>query len=195
MAGIDIYRSALRSAVRGLWSGVLDYHEYWDMMDTAVREGLARAWYEGARECGVAPEDLSPEEKTALESAILAERSHIDKLGYVIKANNKASGEKLAQFFTRLNLWENRYRDLRNRARVMACADAPLEWVMGPTEKHCRTCPRLNGRVKRASYWKRLGLEPQHPPNPNIECGGWGCLCELKPTDKPVSKGPLPAFP
>ena len=70
-------------------------------------------------------------------------------------------------------LWVNRYRDVRNQAKVLACKDEKFVWRLGATENHCSTCPRLDGKVKRGSQWEKSGIRPQNPPNTELECGGW----------------------
>jgi len=190
---IDAYQRNLRSAVRGLWSGVLDFDQFFSAMSSAIMRGLTIAWREGALECGIKPDELSPEETEALEERIIKERSYIAAFGDVIETNGKANGGQLTPLFGRLNTWTNRYLDVTNQAKVAACVDQKLMWQLGHAERHCSTCPRLHGKVKRDSYWKKLELRPQNPPNSKLQCGGWQCKCSLIPTTEPISKGPLPA--
>jgi hypothetical protein len=68
----------------------------------------------------------------------------------------------------------------------MACGDGKFKWVLGPTE-HCTTCAKLEGLVKRGSWW-RDNVLPQNPPNEKLECGGWRCQCNLEATDQRVSR-------
>jgi hypothetical protein len=84
---------------------------------------------------------------------------------------------------------------VRDKAKVMACADTKLEWVQGPSEEGCGSCSRLNGKVKRASYWNRVNVLPRVHGAPYLACNGFRCQCELKETNKPLSKGPLPRLP
>ena len=72
--------------------------------------------------------------------------------------------------------------------------DPKLRWVLGPTKTHCRTCSKLSGKVKRASWW-RDNVMPQQPPNESLECQGWKCGCVLEPTDEPLSRGRMPNVP
>jgi hypothetical protein len=189
---IDAYQRNLRSAVRGLWSSVLDFDQFFSAMNSAITRGLTGAWHEGALECGIKPDELSIEEEKALSERIVKERSYIADFGEVIEANSKTNKGQLTPLFGRLNTWTNRYLDITNEAKIIACADQKLVWRLGATEQHCKTCPRLHGRVKRASYWNKVGIRPQNPPNPAIECGGWRCKCTLEITNEPISKGPLP---
>ncbi len=52
---------------------------------------------------------------------------------------------------------------------------------------NCNSCQKLNGKIKRGSYWQKTIM----PRSRNLECGGWRCCCDLVPTDDPISKGKL----
>jgi len=193
-SGLDIYRRSLRDNVRGLWSGSIDYDQFWEAMTATIQRRLPQAWYEGAKDCGVLPADLSPEERMALQQAIVNEMGFITKFADDIMARSKVGGGKLQPLLTRVDRWAARYVDLQSRARLMACEDQKLMWTMGPTKEHCNSCLRLSNKVKRASYWRRVNVYPQSPPNPNLECDGFG-LCQLLPTEERCSPGPLPRLP
>jgi hypothetical protein len=78
----------------------------------------------------------------------------------------------------------NRAANLWTRARDGAFSlgqtynrdDPYYEWELGATEKHCRDCLMLNGRVHKASDWRLLGWQPQ---SPDLECGGFNCDCRF----------------
>ena len=194
--GTEQYRRGLRGPVRGLWSGAIDLDQAYDMLLTAIENGLTRAWHAGLAEVGILPAEMTPEERMALRQLIAGESQHIYGLLTDVEEGNKAAGGKLGPQFQRLEAWVTRALDASNRAKLMAAADPKLKWVVGPTKEHCTTCfDKLQGKVKRASTWRRLGIQPQSPPNPMLECGGWNCLCSLQPTDEPMSKGPLPKVP
>lgn len=193
------YARELRGIARALWNGSMDFDQAFSLFTSTIRLRLQSAWYEGAKACGILPAELSPEELMAMGSVIASEDSRVYQFLDWILQNNKASGGKFAPVQRRANTWALRYDDVVNRAKLQACADQKLEWVfnaLGVTKSPCYTCQvKLNGKVKRASYWRRVGVQPQNPPNAMLECGGWGCLCALVITDKPLSKGPLPNLP
>ena len=192
---INSYRNGLRSATRGLWNGALDRTQFNSNIRATINDRLSQAWEEGAAECNVLPDDFTPAEQLALGKAIQAELKALPAFADRIQENSKVNAGKLKPLLDRINtLWVNRYRDVRNQAKVSACKDQKFVWKLGPTELHCSTCPRLNGKVKRGSVWAKSGIRPQNPPNKDLECGGWNCLCELNPTTRPVSKGVLPRF-
>lgn len=191
--GADNYRRGIRSAVRGLWAGVLDRSQFEAAMRDAIDNRFYQAFLEGAAECDIKEDEITTAEWTVLEQAISEEFMFIAGFADAIQSKDKASGGKLAPLYTRVDSWVKRYNDLRNRAKVLACKDKKLEWIVNSRET-CGDCIRLEGQVRRASVWQDNDLRPQHP---KLECmesaGGVSvCLCELKPTDKPASKGPLP---
>lgn len=188
------YQLNLRAAIYGLWSGKMDFDQAFQQIYAAIDRGLTQGWYEGAKECGITPAELSPEERAALAQAQAIEKSYVFQLLADVEENSQANGGKRAALYQRLDGWVNRYRDMVNRAKLMACADKKLRWDLGPTE-HCTSCAKLAGKVKRASYWQQRGIHPQAPPNPLLECEGWHCQCSLTPTDEPATPGPLPSLP
>jgi len=190
---ISTYRRNLRAAVRGLWTGAISADQFVGVMKADIDRNLTRAWDAGAKECGVKPDEYTDAEHLALAQAILKEQTFVEQFGADIQAGSKANKGKLTPLFRRVELWANRYNDIKNQAKALICKDKKLEWVYGDTV-HCSTCLALHGKIKRASQWQASGIQPQNPPNKNLECGGWKCQCTLRVTDKPVSKGPLPRF-
>lgn len=186
---LNAYRSALRSAIRGLWTGALTRIEFEDFMFTALFRRYTEAWAEGASACGITPADYTEAERLRLEQMIYEDAGHIFGLADAIEATNRAAGGTLGPFFSRAELWVNRYNAVMAEAQTMACADQKLAWRLGPTREHCSSCLKLNGKVKRASQWQAAGIRPQ---SRELECGGWRCLCKFEVTTEPISKGPLP---
>jgi len=189
------YRLGIRAAVRGLWNGAFDLFQFADAMIPTVQRGLTRAADDGLISVGIQPGERTPQEQIALDKRINSEFAHILPFGRDIVAGSKANGGLLRPLLDRAEMWILRYTDVENEARTMAANDPKLEWVWDPAKEHCTSCARLNGKVKRASFWREMGVLPQNPPNAKLECGGWRCGCILRPTDKPVSRGPLPGLP
>ena len=116
-----------------------------------------------------------------------------DFLGDVVAGSKKNKG-KLQPQFSRVEVWVNQYSSAKQMSEAMACVDEKRIWVLGQVEKHCKTCPRLAGQVRRLSFW-RTHVLPRNGPNDRLECKGFNCQCELRKTDKPISKGRLPRTP
>lgn len=188
------YRRGIRAAIRGLWSGILTRDDFDDAMRVTIRRNLTLGWERGAKECGILPDELSEAERAQLQARIEYEYQWIDGFADTIIAQSKENGGKLRPLYNRAEVWIGRYEGIKTEARVMACADRKLRWTLGPTE-HCRSCTKLAGKVKRASYWNEKGILPRIHDAWYLECGGWRCQCQLLPTDEPMSKGPLPKLP
>lgn len=186
---LNTYRAGLRSIARGLRSGAIDGTQFNSEMRNIINRRLTQAFEQGAAECDIKPDEFTQAEFLAIGQAIQEELTHVSDFGAAIRAGRD---EPIASLFNRIDSWANRFDDIKNLGKVMACKDKKLMWKLGATEKHCSTCPRLDGKVKRASQWKASGVRPQNPPNPNLQCGGWRCQCTLITTNKAVSRGPLP---
>jgi len=190
-AGIDSYRSELRSLVRGLWAGVIKLGDFiGDALSAIDRAGTA-AWNEGAARAGIKPDELSDEERFERERFYWDHYIRVPNFARDIEAGSKANGGKLETQLARVELWVNQYNGVVVKAQMMANADQKLEWVLGPTEEHCRDCATYAGRVYRASTWMRYGIQPQ---SPQLACHGFRCQCRLEPTDAPANKGRPPAM-
>jgi hypothetical protein len=185
----DSYRRNIRAAVRALWLGAMDIDQFFSAMDSIIRIGIPQAWYEGAAECGVKPNELRPEERIEIERAIASELNYVIGFGDAIEAGNKASGGKLTPLMMRADLWVNRFNQVKERGKGMACADQKAKWVYGDTIDHCDDCSRAVGRVYRLSTWEKYGWVPG---SKELACGGWRCKCQRVPTDEPCTPGRPP---
>lgn len=182
------FRSNLRSPVRGLWTGVLDFGEFLDAFILAIRVGFTGAFHAGLKEGGIKPEEMTADEIAALNNEIAGQFGYISSFGQAIMDGSKANGGLLRTQFQRLEMWVNNYRRVYELGLAMANGDQKMRWDLGATEKHCSSCAALAGKVKRASYWR----EHIMPRSRALECRGYRCDCRLTPTDEPMSRGPLP---
>jgi hypothetical protein len=189
----DRYRADLMGAARQFWKdgsrgGLIT------RMKEITKFGLRDAWDEGGAALGITPENYTEQDLAVRDEIITEEQSHItDLVDYIDALAN--SGQPLSNADTRLDIWARRFGDVKDRAKVVMGKDAKLEWVYDPTKEHCTSCARLNGIVKRASFWQANGVLPKSPPNPMLACGGWQCGCILQPTDKKLTRGRLPKLP
>lgn len=178
------FRTGLRQAVRGLWSGVLTERQFNQAMVATLRLELGRAWVEGAAECGISIGELTDEEEKAKAAFIKEQESFIGGFGEAIQRQ-----DSIFPLFERVKLWLDRYPEAKANGHAMACADEKSEFVYGDTIHHCTTCSGLRGRVYRNSVWVKNNAVPPH--NWNFACRG-GCRCRLRSTDKPITKGKFP---
>jgi len=158
------------------------------MLET-IRSGLTRAFYEGAKVCGVLPSELSYEELNALAAAYFAQYDHLDSLGDAIEANSKANKGKVTPLLRRSDMWSNAYASVKAQAQLMACGDKKLKWNEGDTKEKCVDCLAYDQRVYRASTWARYGIKPQ---SPSLACHGFNCHCSFEVTDDKCTPGRPP---
>jgi hypothetical protein len=188
---IGSFRSAIRAAIRGLWSGAMDYFMFFDTMLIATERHYREAWLAGAAQCGIQSiDELTQEEQLRLRSLIIFDQQYVGGLATAIEENSRARGGRLTPLLARGELWINRYNMVYNEGQAAACADRKLIWILGPTEQHCRSCAGFAGRVYRASVWQRNGALPQ---SQNLACNGFRCQCRLEPTSERGTPGPFPA--
>lgn len=196
--GLSDYGLGLRAAMRGYWQGVWSRFEFIDSMISTIQRGFIRAWHEGAAECGIGPDELSETEQAALQVAINSQFAYLLQLADFIFDNRRElpRSERLRwdQVMARTRTWQNRYEEVKNQARVMACKDRKGMWVLGEAE-HCKSCLKLAGKVKRFSYWHDKQVLPRVADASYLECRGYLCQCSIVPTDASLSRGPLPNLP
>ena len=53
---------------------------------------------------------------------------------------------------------------------------------------NCSDCLKYSEKIKRSSYWKKIGAEPQ---SQNLSCQGYNCDCKFKKTEEKLSRGYL----
>lgn len=183
------FRSGIRSSVRGYWSGALSRSDFIGALTSALKRNLANAWNEGSLDCGIDATELTDDELKARDVFIKEQQGYIGGFADAIHDNSKVANGKLQILFERAEMWILRYGEIRDRAKVLACGDRKLEWKINQRcSEHCSSCLSLNGKVKRASYWKKADI---YPRGKMLECGGWRCCCEFLVTDKPVSRGAI----
>jgi hypothetical protein len=189
------YTRQIRANVYGLWSGELQVFDFVDSMLLGIERYYRRAWIEGAKVCGIKEDELTAEEIKALYTEINNELPYLIRFAQDIQNNSKANKQKFTPLMKRATLWVNRYNSVKNHARLMACKNKKLKWVLNPLKESCKTCAKLDGKVKRQATWEQMGLRPQNAPNPLLECGGWKCGCTFVVTDEPLTKGRMPSVP
>lgn len=70
-------------------------------------------------------------------------------------------------------------REVYNQASVMVRENIMVTFRLGSTEKHCKSCLRLNGQRHKLSWFVRHDSVP--PSGGNLECSAGGhCDCKLE---------------
>jgi hypothetical protein len=151
----------------------------------SIDQQLTQAWNDGADDMGVKPDEMSKEDMNILEGIINNENDFILRIGDEIRADADAGMAREdfeRKYQARLDLWANRFNETVNRAHIVFGGKQKLQWILGATEEHCKTCAALDGIVAWATEWDQSHFHPQMPPNDLLECDGWRCDCKLEPT-------------
>jgi hypothetical protein len=186
------YRAALNAAARGLSTNVLDATQFYVSMLSSVSRGLTMAWYEGAKECGITPKELTTEELVRMQAEIGVNLDRINALAdFIFQARDPLGKMALNKAIrSRLELWLNAYDKTRNIAKGMACGNKKAIWRLGKTKEHCQSCLTFNGRVYRWSTWQ---ANEALPKSNLLCCSGYRCKCTLTDTDQRMTPGPFPS--
>lgn len=161
---ITQYRRELRSGVRGLWSGVLAFDQFFETFDSAIRRNFTNAWNEGAAQFGRLPGELAPEERVTLQRLITRELGFIAGFANAVEQGSKANGGKLTPLYNRTEKWVNRYNDPLNQGKLAAAENRKLKWILH-AEESCTSCLKVRDKVKLASVWRAADYRPQNPVN------------------------------
>lgn len=186
------YWTSIRAAARGLWSERIDIFDFINAMSSAIDRNYERAWREGAKTCGILPKERTAGETNALNGLIVIAKSSVFDFGEFIEARQD---EPFSSLSFRIDIWANRYGEVKSTGSMMACADQKEIWELGEAEKHCKTCNKLNGRVMRNSRWAKLDVVVRDTRPGKLDCNGFNCTCTRKPTTKRATPGPLPGLP
>lgn len=191
---IGQFKAAVRAAVRKLWIGAGDLFDFFEDMDRAISFHFNAAWNEGANQCGIRPDERTPEEEQRLTTLITQNRQYIYGFGEAVQEGSKANGGLLGPQMSRAEMWVNRYNEVRSIALQMACENTKLRWQINPAKESCRSCLKLNGRVYRASIWAKYNIYPQNTDG-SLACHGYRCGCSFIVTTDPVTPGRPPKLP
>jgi len=171
--GLADYTQSLRRPAFALWQGSINLAEFTTTFTDAMVRGLGRAWREGASEFGIAPDELTDQERVKLELDIAQNLRFINPFGAEISAGRKGV-EKWGKWKQRINsVWANRYNQMRNQGALLAAANQKMEWVLHLrhfTKVPCKDCLNQNGRVYRRETWLKAQVFPQ---SSQLECKGF----------------------
>ena len=185
------FEQRVRALALDLWAGRMPRYMFEHEMYSLIGTGLERAWEQGFGDMNIRPNEMDTADRMTISLGIMQQQAFLYRYSLWIEDNNRASGGERSAILNRAKLWSKLYNDYRIQARIAAGENEKLIWIYGDTQ-HCAKCFALNGKVKRAKYWRASGIHPQNPPNAHLDCGGWRCKCQLRRTNKPCSQGLLP---
>lgn len=173
------YERRLMTAVRRRYDEETNDDEFLLLLAFLIGQQLRRAYLEGLAQAGI--DELDTGMQNELFFIQMEEEQHARKLLLDIKAAILAGAGWLI-FKYRIQLWANRYLDVRNRAAVRGGIKSKrsLRWELGATEKHCSDCAGYAGQVKTAQEWDDIFRVYGHRPQAReLECNGYRCDCKM----------------
>jgi len=140
-----------------------------------IRRMSRKAFLDGLFDGGVEEVEITESETIEINNHITRQSTFVTNLGNKIK-----HGEiTLSQAVSKGREWYNKSIDpMYNLGFGSAKANAMVEWVLGPTKKHCRSCKGYNGQRHRFSTFVRIGATPK---SDTLACNGFECECRLVP--------------
>lgn len=184
----DGYKTQLRSAFRGLWTGALTAGDFADALSAAVNRYLKEAFLIGLKEGGIdlAEDEIDEDSAVEMFKFIEKEEGYIDGVtGFVVR-NNKAGGGKWSVIENRLNMWARGWERARGAGLQSAKTNPALTWREGDTLEKCRDCLYADGKTYRAKTWKKWGWSVK---SHKLKCHGFNCECTLEPEGLKPLKG------
>lgn len=89
-----------------------------------------------------------------------------------VQANASLEGLK-----SRIGQWVTAALGMFDMGKLFRDDDPYLRWRRGDTQESCSDCKGYDGKARRASEWRALGV---HPKGRMLACGGWKCQCEFE---------------
>jgi len=184
---VAYFRRALNQAVLDFYRDDITAFEFIDKVSSLIDGQFRRAWNQGARDVGFDPKDMTDDDILTIMERIDRELEYVLDFAGGIE-NARLTGGSVAPFQSRVDMWANRYNEIRAWARVYFGGMTRFIWVLGPTE-HCASCKRLSGTVATGTQWSFARAEGIYPQSRRLECGGYRCQCSLIETKRKVTGG------
>lgn len=176
------YERVMRELVHDLYNERITPFDFESGMLDLIANQYRRAWNEGMRLAGLSPADMTAEMERLLQEAMSNELQYVQGLIDDILAG-RINGVGFDSFYNRVDMWANRYVDIRNRAKIAAgmLLGKKYVWRRGPTSDGCLDCVSYDGQVKTAAEWDEIFRTTGHRPQSHtLGCKGFRCLCELE---------------
>lgn len=157
-------------------------------MRSVLRRYGLQAFRDGMNSVGYDPESLNKEELGVFRAWQERQSKYVAHFGAEIFKQGITENE----VSIRANMWADiSLEEIRLIGVAMGDGDSLHEWGLGQGEiDHCEDCPKLDGFVLPIRTWLEKGLTPG---SGKTKCKQ-GCLCTLRPTDKPLTERALPSL-
>lgn len=183
----DDWRRSVNSVIRGIYTGAFSISTAVATLQVGIQRNYTRAWLAGSGTSSVA--DMSRKERAVLDGEIREDQGYVR--GFVDRlARLREAGESQTRLMREGEQWRLAYDRILALAKTYDREDPRLQWLLGNTEDHCKTCEGLHKRTYRASKWAEHNC---YPKSKRLECGGGNyCDCSLEETNRLITPGRFP---
>jgi HK97 family phage portal protein len=153
------------------------------LIETAVR----KAYFDGLSDGGITDAELDEDDIEWLDNWFDQQRAFVINLADAIYKDERVTEDEVTG--KPIMWWNQSVAPSYAQALTSAAKNAAFERFLGSAEDHCDDCPAINGQVRRASFWRKIGI---WNASKKTQCGGFFCDCTNGPSDKPITRGRFP---
>lgn len=174
----DRFRANFIELVNRALGGRLPRDQFDDFLFRYLSQRGGQTFLDGKREGG-SEEELDSTDEGQIQNWLMEQILYLQGFGDAVYARQYTPD----QAADHADMWVNKsLRTIQDYGRRSGAGDRRYKWVLGPAEKHCQDCPRLDGQVHRYREWYARGW---YPGSDKTGCKGYRCSCQLVPTDEP----------
>lgn len=131
------------------------------------------AFRDGLQDGGVSDATLDSDDLATVQHWVISQSQYVTDFA----DQTYKQGLSPAEIASHSEAWANKsLNEMYNEGRMSADRNGVYEWVLGRTEKHCKTCLTLNGQRHRFKEWYARDLLPG---SQRLACHGYQCDCSL----------------
>lgn len=175
--------SIFRNAIQGKYSK----RGFIGALTPVIQSAIRDASEAGLKDGGLKKAEMTEEESAWVQEWILKQNDFIEAVATAIYEDGKVTAKEAEG---KAVLWWNKSIDPAYSEMVFSASkNGAFLRKLGATEQHCVDCVKIDGQVRRASFWHNIGI---WNASPKTQCGGWRCQCQNVATDKPITRGRFP---
>lgn len=169
-------------------AGNIDRRRFGNRLRNLVQVAIGKAFIDGLEDGGITEPQLTDEDSDWIGDFFDEQRKYVIELTNAIYKDDRVTEDEAKG---KPAMWFNKsVVPAYHEGLASASKNGAFEWVLGKTEEHCRSCLKLDGQVRRISFWQDNIM----PQSGALACKGYRCDCRLQPSDRALSRGRLPAW-
>lgn len=167
-------------------AGNLDKDRFKQLMRAMIERYGTAAYVDGLVDGGVIDGRMDDEDRANVRSLRVSQTKFVRDFADVLF--DKGISDADAKM--KPSIWFNKsIGPFYTAGLASADKNGYYEWVIGPTEEHCKDCSKLNGQIHRMRDWVKSGWKPQ---SDQLACKGFQCKCNFVKRLNTRASGRLP---